>query len=77
MLARDSADGWWVAAQNIPSSTSCPLHDGVWPVQQPEPWPPIIGARLLIQALPVPWSDPRRLPGGGKYTSPVVRVTSG
>lgn len=75
VLACDAVGMWWLATDNIPSARSCPLHDGVWPVQRPVPWPAVIGARLWIEALPLAPGDTRRVPGGGKDTSPVVRVT--
>jgi hypothetical protein len=73
-LAHDQAGDWWLAADNIPSPRSCSLADGVWAVQEPVPWPPIVGERLWIEAQPLPMNDPRRVPGGGKDTSPVIQV---
>lgn len=72
-VSRDSEGQWWMGADNVPNPTSCYLGDGTWVIQQPAPWPPVVGESIML--LPPPeleFGDPRRVPGGGKYTSPVV-----
>lgn len=74
IVAQDRDGIWWLAGDNVLSPTSCSLQDGMWAVQQPVPWPPILGYRLWIEALRLPFGHPDRLPGGGKDTSQVVSM---
>jgi hypothetical protein len=58
---------------NVASPTSVALEPGQsWRID-----PPFIAVGMpgVFRApLDLPFGDPRRVPGGGKYTSPVVRV---
>jgi hypothetical protein len=48
---------------------------GEWPMQRPDPWPAVPGHSIALVAPPhLAIDDPHRIPGGGKITSPVVRV---
>lgn len=76
MVGRDSRGHWWVSAVNVLSRDSRVIPRGDWPIEPPEPWPPEVGKQLYIAAAKVlPRCDPLRMPGGGKYTSPVRHVT--
>lgn len=67
---------WWVRAQNVPSITSEPIaRDRWWLIETPSPWPPQHETGMIFQAfLAYELSHPDRLPGGGKWTSPVVDI---
>ena len=64
----------WVSASNVanPRSEKVPA-DAWWPIAPVTPWPPAIGQRHLLVALSqTPSGVPKRMPGGGKITSPSV-----
>lgn len=72
-VARDDKGRWWMSADNIPNPASVRLDpDRWWAIRAPEPWPPELGERLeLLAPEGLGRDDPRRVPGGGKRTSPV------
>jgi hypothetical protein len=71
----DADDRWWVSAENVKSPTSCSLADGCWEIQAPKPWPPEIGHPFEFRApAHLAHDSPKRVPGGGKITSAVVRI---
>lgn len=66
---------WWFSAENIPNPTSARVV-GAWQIVRPTPWPPVLGVGLYLLVDPaLPKTDPTRVPGGGKVTTPVVEVT--
>ena len=75
LVARDAAGKWWLGGRNVPNPFSVALPAGVWEIEPPEPWPPIIGLPLVMLA-PRMWAldNPKRIAGGGKVTSPVASV---
>lgn len=75
-VARDGEGIWWMSADNVPNSTSQRLEpDPWWRICYPEPWPPELGQRLWLRAPEeLARDDPRRIPGGGKHTSPVRAI---
>lgn len=75
-VARDEEGTWWFGGDNVPNPISARLPEGyAWRIQPPVPWPLSIGARLFVDAPPeLPMCHPDRVPGGGKRTSPVLRV---
>lgn len=74
-LGLDADGRWWVSGDNIATPTSCCLADGCWEIQPPASWPPEPGFPLEFRAPPrLSAGDPRRVPGGGKVTSPVTEV---
>lgn len=72
-VARDIAGHWWMSADNIPNPFSVRLDpDRWWEIQPPDPWPPELGERIwLAPPEDMDRGDVRRVPGGGKRTSPV------
>lgn len=76
VVVRDADRRWWLGGRNTVTLRSAPLPPGrLYEVEIPTPWPPLIGASLSLVACHRLHSfDPARLPGGGKYTSPVVAV---
>lgn len=75
-VARDDEGRWWMSADNVPNPTSVRLDpDRWWTIHRPEPWPPELGERLELRPLAeLDRDDRRRVPGGGKRTSPVRAV---
>jgi hypothetical protein len=75
-LVAESSDGyWWLVARNVRNPYSCAVPSGVWRIDQPWPWPPILGHPLhLLAAQALSRDDPTRAPGGGKVTSSVQQV---
>ena len=70
-------DGTFVVfGNNVVSPYSQSIGDGVWPVNKPTPWPPVLGEVIFIESTLVSElpGTPGRLPGGGKHTSPVRTV---
>lgn len=67
---------WWIFAsyQNAVSPVSNKdMGDRWWVIADPEA--PVLGKRWHFHALPeFELNDPERLPGGGKYTSPVAEI---
>ena len=76
LVKRHSDDSWWCSARNVPNASSTPLDGtGWWRIARPFPWPPIIGCYVVLMALPeFLHNEPRRMPGGGKWTSPVIEM---
>lgn len=75
LFRTDKNGQWWVAGSNMVNSQSQSLADGEWMIEPLSPWPPQIGASLYFFApQDLAKGDPRRCPGGGKITSPVVDV---
>lgn len=61
--------------RNIVTPMSSPVAGVDWPIKRPNPWPPRLGEILRIDCIHVAdRGHPRRMPGGGKFTSPVVHV---
>lgn len=76
-VRRDVArDTWWMRGDNVPSIASVPLaKDEWWEIQWPSPWPPQFNESMLLRALEsLAMDSPLRMPGGGKFTSPVVGI---
>jgi len=72
-VARDPRGGWWMRAANVPNPTSPRLDPGRWwAIRRPRPWPPKLGQPIELRASAhLALDDPRRVPGGGKITSPI------
>lgn len=69
VLERDGR--YWLSMANVPNPGSGRV-EGLWEIDEPDPWPAVIGASLLMPALStLEHDDPRRIPGGGKFTSVV------
>jgi hypothetical protein len=74
VLTRRPDNSWWVSGENQVSDTSRSLGDRAWPIQPPmlpregESW-------VFFSLFQFEPDHPDRIPGGGKITSPVVRVT--
>lgn len=75
---REAEDGtWWLSGTNVPNPGSLPLPEGEWQIERPDPWPPIIGQPVFVPALlSLAMDDPKRIPGGGKWTSLVRSVST-
>ena len=71
-VAHDRDGKWWLGGRNVANPFSTALPPGLWEIEPPQPWPPIIGLPLIMLA-PTLWAtdNPKRIPGGGKVTSPV------
>lgn len=75
VVVRDHADVWWFGGDNMPSMWSVALPRGLWRIDPPRPWPPILGSGLVMMApAGIDRTDPARVPGGGKLTSAVQIV---
>jgi hypothetical protein len=76
IVVQDTGGAWWLGADNRPTQESRSLSDGgPWRIEAPEVWPPVVGQPAAIYALrEIPYGHPARVPGGGKITSPVLRV---
>ena len=75
VVARDATGLWLFSGRNVPNPRSVSLAAGIWPIEPPQPWPPVPGQPLVLAALGIlPFGHPLRVPGGGKLTSPVVDV---
>lgn len=64
---------WWLAGDNVPNDNSTRVPVGAWLIDAPAPWPPRQGLGIYLGA--PRWlrlDDPRRIPKGGKNTSPVA-----
>jgi hypothetical protein len=72
-VAHDRDGKWWLGGRNQVNPFSVALPPGAWEIEAPKPWPPVIGLPLILLA-PTLWAKdhPKRLPGGGKVTSPVA-----
>lgn len=68
---------WWLSGRNVPNPQSVPLlAEDWWPIAPIRPWPPVIGSRMSLAArATTPSGAFRRMPGSGKSTSPVRRVS--
>jgi hypothetical protein len=72
VVALDSAGDWWMDGRNVPNPASCALPPQFWRIEPPQPWPPRLGAPVMLMALSsLDREDPARAPGGGKVTSDV------
>lgn len=72
---REDAGRYYLRALNKPNPYSVDVSpEREWEVA-PAPWPPVVGEQMLLLSVYV-WEPghPERIPGGGKYTSPVVRI---
>lgn len=75
-VGRDSRTGrWWLRGENVPNPNSARMDSSWWEIEPPDPWPIQIGKSVMLYA-PRDWAmnDMRRVPGGGKVTSPVRKV---
>jgi hypothetical protein len=75
IVSRTGDGRWWLSGDNVDSPTSKSLGGGRWQIEPAAPWPPVLGDSMMFRpprSLRV--NDPRRMPGGGKRTSMVVRV---
>lgn len=72
-VVQDAERRWWLNADNVPNPASRKLDPQFWwRIQQPNPWPPELGSPVMLLApLDFDRCDPERLPGGGRFTSPV------
>ena len=72
-IAADREGRWWLSADNRASATSRRLDPADWwEIAPPEPWPPVLGRSVRLMAPPdLAFDDPRRIPGGGKVTTPI------
>lgn len=73
-VARDAREGrYWFGGENVASPTSTALPPGAaYEVIAPSI---VVGLPAIILAPPeLDRGDPRRVPGGGKRTSPVIEV---
>ena len=72
-IVADGAAGWWLSADNRASATSRRLDpEDWWEIAPPEPWPPVLGRSVRLMAPPgLAFDDPRRIPGGGKISTPI------
>lgn len=73
-LRRDAAGVWWLRADTVPSRHSVRLTPTVeWEVDVLIP--PTVGKRAHLYApAHLDRDDPRRMPGGGKVTSPILYI---
>jgi hypothetical protein len=75
VVALDSSGAWWIDGRNVPNPRSCALPPQFWRIEPPQPWPPRLGAPVMLMALSsLDHDDPARAPGGGKITSDVSIV---
>lgn len=72
-VVQDRDGRWWFSADNEPNPLSRALNpDTWWRIQRPDPWPPETGEGIVLRAPSgLRATDPERVPGGGKFTSPV------
>lgn len=71
-VALDREGVWWFGGRAVPNPFSRPLPPQLWRIECPEPWPPLLGASVWLRAArDLAIDDLDRVPGGGKYTSPV------
>lgn len=77
-VGREAGTGhWWVWARNVPNPSSRRLPQRWWRIVEPELWPPRLGLPFRFEApLELRRDDPERVPGGGKWTSPVRLLTT-
>lgn len=84
-VGRDPQTGtWWMRGENVPNPISARLDPTRWwQIEQPDPWPVRLQERVMLRAAShLAMDDPLRIPGGGKFTSPirdvcVMRVSPG
>lgn len=75
-ITEDANGSWWFCGNNIPNRHSARLDpDRWWRIERPDPWPPDLGRPIVLCApQDFEFADPRRVPGGGKFTSPVRAI---
>jgi hypothetical protein len=76
-IVRLDGGAWWMSGRNVPNPRSLPLRaEDWWPIAPVRPWPPVRGTCLWIAArVTTPGGAFKHMPGGGKFTSPVRRVS--
>ena len=68
-------DGFWLIGDNTVTADSRDIRGRRWAVEQPEPWPVVLGESVVLRARRnLAPDDPERMPGGGKAISPIVVV---
>lgn len=72
---RKTGQYFFLSADNVPNPESGKVT-GEWEITQPTPWPPLVGRALIMFSAyhDEPLDHPLRMPGGGKWTSPVTSV---
>lgn len=75
---RLAPDGtYWFGGRNVPNPWSVALDGQLWRVQQPVPFPPVLGEPIWVRApVELDRDDPCRIPGGGKLTTPLVAIVT-
>jgi hypothetical protein len=75
---REEEGRFWLSGPNVPNDQSVPIpEEREWEIQKPMPWPAVVGERLLMYSTFYGQAEhPERLPGGGKWTSPVETIES-
>jgi hypothetical protein len=70
-VERDENNVWWLEANNVPNWGSVPV-DGRWEID--EPFIAEGQSARLVSAHYLEFDSPKRIPGGGKITSPVLDI---
>lgn len=75
-ILEDSQGEYFLRAENVENPNSIALDpEIVWKIEQPAPWPIEVGKPVLLAARQdILFDSPRRIPGGGKVTSPVLTM---
>jgi hypothetical protein len=64
----------WLGGRNVPNPYSKPIGEQMWQIETPE-YKPRLGHEWLVFAVrSLAKTDPLRMPGGGKFTSPVSSI---
>lgn len=74
-IIREIDGRFWLSGKNVSTTRSQPLGDmKEWEIFKPSPWPPVKGDGIYMVSIHVDDSKnhPKRIPGGGKFTSNVV-----
>jgi len=67
----------WLGGKNVPNPHSKPIGEQMWQIEAPEQ-APRKGHEWLVFALKsLAKTDPLRMTGGGKFTSPVSSIEDG
>lgn len=75
-LAQLSDGTTWLSGVNVINPFSQPLPNREYQVVVKSSLPPIVGRSLFAECIHFSAPDhPNRMPGGGKITSPILRIT--